>query len=241
MYWPLRSPSPPGASGARRSKLVLMLRSLPSRLPRLSACVAVGLAAALTACSAPGGGEIDDDAPTTAATDVTVDGADGADAAGAAGAAGAAEADGLPVEADPELPGGRENGTPCPYLDSEWVARTNGQKVTGQGTDERFATPACVFWSYGEAPQLQVSVRHMASPEEATAVVDRAAPIDSTNPAEEIPGWSGGRAGGQLVAEPWGALYAVAKGPTAVVVFSDQGQSVKAEAVAREVIANLGL
>ncbi|CAM4021871.1 DUF2020 domain-containing protein [Corynebacterium frankenforstense] len=167
-----------------------------------------------------------------------MDGADGADAAGAAGAA---EADGLPVEADPEVPGGRENGTPCPYLDSEWVARTNGQKVTGQGTDERFATPACVFWSYGEAPQLQVSVRHMASPEEATAVVDRAAPIDSTNPAEEIPGWSGGRAGGQLVAEPWGALYAVAKGPTAVVVFSDQGQSVKAEAVAREVIANLGL
>lgn len=238
MYWPLRSPSPPGASGARRSKLVLMLRSLPSRLPRLSACVAVGLAAALTACSAPGGGEIDDAAPTTAATDVTVDGADGADAAGSAGAA---EADGLPVEADPEVPGGRENGAPCPYLDSEWVARTNGQKVTGQGTDERFATPACVFWSYGENPQLQVSVRHMASPEEATAVVDRAAPIDSTNPAEEIPGWSGGRAGGQLVAEPWGALYAVAKGPTAVVVFSDQGQSVKAEAVAREVIANLGL
>lgn len=235
MYWPLRSPSPPAASGARRSKLVLMLRSLPRRLPRLSACVALGAVVALTACSAQGGQEIDDAAPTTAATDVAVGSEGGADAAGAAAP------DGLPVAADPEVPDGRDNGAARPYLDSEWVARTNGQKVTGQGIDERSTTPACVFWSYGEDPQLQVSVRHMASPEEATAVVDRAAPIEKTNPAEEIDGWSGGRTGGELVEAPWGALYAVTKGPTAVVVFSDQAQSVKAEAVAREVIANLGL
>ncbi|WP_448854372.1 DUF2020 domain-containing protein [Corynebacterium frankenforstense] len=211
-----------------------MLRSLPRRLPRLSACVALGAVAALTACATQEAREIDDAAPTTAATDVAVGAPDSADP-------GAAAPDGLPVAADPEVPGGRDNGAACPYLDAEWVARTNGQKVTGQGTDARFTTPACVFWSYGEDPQLQVSVRHMPSPEEATAVVNRAAPIERTNPAEEIDGWSGGRAGGELVEAPWGALYAVAKGPMAVVVFSDQAQSVKAEAVAREVIANLGL
>ena len=124
----------------------------------------------------------------------------------------------------------------CPYLDAQWVAEANGQRVTRVGVDDRFDTPACEFWSYGEQPQLTVLVRHMPTPEEAMAVVDWAAPVATTNPASQPAGWNGGRGGG---AE--GAVYSVAKGPVAVSVWSDQHESVKAQVVAEQVIATLGL
>ena len=143
---------------------------------------------------------------------------------------------GLPVDEMPTIPGGRESRTDCPYLDTQWVADTNGQRVTGVGIDERFDTPACVYWSYPEEPQLTVIVRHMDSVDAATAVVDWAAPIASTDPAEEPEGWSGGRFGGN-----GHALYAVQKGSTAVVVFSNQEQSIKPQLVAERVIDRLGL
>ncbi|OKY23110.1 two-component system sensor kinase protein [Corynebacterium diphtheriae bv. mitis] len=142
----------------------------------------------------------------------------------------------LPFDALPMPPQGREGFEECPYLDSQWVADTNGQRMTGQGVDTRFDTPACVFWSYPEAPQATVMVRHMPSEEEAIRVVDWAAPIDTTEPAEEPEGWSGGRAGHEE-----GAVYAVQKGPVAVVVWSNQQQSLKAELMAKEAIARLGL
>ena len=129
----------------------------------------------------------------------------------------------------------------CPYLDAEWVAQTNGQRVTGSGIDERFDTPACQFWSYPEEPQLTVVVRHMTSPEEAMSVVDWAAPIDATGPADKPAGWNGGRAGGGDVPGFPGAIYSVAKGSVAVSVWSNQQESIKAQAVAEQVIANLGL
>lgn len=131
----------------------------------------------------------------------------------------------------------------------EWNARTwtpsgcrkpNGQRVTGLGVDERFATPACVFWSYPEEPQLQVIVRESPDEQAAVRVVNWAAPIDTTEPAEEIPGWSGGRAGAGIGGHD-SARYAVAEGDHAVVVPSNQSQSRKTENIAREVIGNLGL
>lgn len=124
----------------------------------------------------------------------------------------------------------------CPYLDSAWVEQTNGQRVTRVGVDTRFDPPACVFWSYPEDPQLTVLVRHMPSEDEAIAVVDWAAPVATTDPAEEPAGWSGGRFGGD-----GRAGYAVQKSTTAVVVLSNQEQSLKAELVATEVINRLGL
>ncbi|OHO30341.1 hypothetical protein HMPREF2656_12305 [Corynebacterium sp. HMSC034B08] len=146
---------------------------------------------------------------------------------------------GLPVEALPET--ARDGWQECPYLDTEWVARTNGQRVTGVGTDPRFDTPACQFWSYPEEPQLTVIVRHMDSPEQAMAVVDWATPIDFTQPADQPEGWDGGRHGGGDVPNRIGAAYSVAKGNVAVTVFTNQDESVKAEAVATEAITNLGL
>lgn len=143
----------------------------------------------------------------------------------------------LPIDATPQKLGQGEQGQ-CPYLDGEWVQNTNGQRLTGVGVDERFDPPACIFWSYEDQPQVQVMVRTMRTNKDAVAVVDHAAPIDSTLKALEPQGWSGGRRGGN---ETSGALYAVWKDRTAVVVFTAQDQSLKAQTIAEETIKNLGL
>ncbi len=141
----------------------------------------------------------------------------------------------LPVDALPVIPAGKSEMVPCPYLDTQWVANTNGQRMIGQGIDARFNTPACVFWSFPDEPQATVIVRHMPTEQAAINVVDWAAPITTTEPVDEN-GWSGGRSG-----NPQGAVYAVQKGPVAVVVFSNQEQSLKAELIAKETIKNLNL
>lgn len=133
------------------------------------------------------------------------------------------------------MPEGKAGFVDCPYLDSQWVANTNGQRMIGQGIDTRFDTPACVFWSFPEEPQATVMIRHMPTIAAATAVVDWAAPIDTTEIVEEN-GWSGGRGNTDA-----GAVYAVQKDTVAVVVFSNQHQSVKAASIAQEAIKNLGL
>ncbi|MEJ5997812.1 DUF2020 domain-containing protein [Corynebacterium sp. H130] len=143
---------------------------------------------------------------------------------------------GLPFDALPEIPAGRNDLVPCPYLDTQWVADTNGQRVLGSGIDPRFDHPACVFWSYTEEPQLTVIVRTMGSEAEAEQVVNWAAPIDSTDPADDPEGWMGGRQG-----TPGRSLYSVYKNNIAVTVFTNQDQSLKAELVAKETIKNLGL
>lgn len=130
-------------------------------------------------------------------------------------------------------------------MDTNWVAETNGQRTTGVGIDTRLDTPACVFWSYAQTPpQLTVIVRDMPDEDSAAAVTDWAAPIDTTEPAEDPEGWSGGRAGAAMMPEGLptghnGALYAVSKDNKAVVVFTDQEQSIKAELIAKEVIATV--
>lgn len=128
----------------------------------------------------------------------------------------------------------------CPYLPTEWVADTNGQKVLGVGLDTRFDTPACVFWSYPDQPQLQVIVRHMAAKEDAIAAVNHYAPIEWTSPALKPQGWDGGR-GSWNNEEGVGSVYSVQKGPVAVTVLSNQEQTIKPATVAEEVIRNLQL
>ncbi|MCP1387493.1 DUF2020 domain-containing protein [Corynebacterium sp. TA-R-1] len=147
--------------------------------------------------------------------------------------------DGLEKEALPATD--RNAQDTCPYLDAEWVAQTNGQRVTGVGVDRRFDPPACQFWSYPPEPQLTVVVRRMPDPSAAMAVVDWATPIEFTAPADQPAGWHGGRHGGGEVPGRVGAAYSVAKGATAVTVFTNQDESVKAQLVAEQVIATLGL
>ena len=123
----------------------------------------------------------------------------------------------------------------CPYIGPGWLEETNGQRLTKQGIDTRFPTPACVFWSYQDDPQATVIVRDMPTVEDARAAVDWAAPIDATEPAS-FDGWEGGRG---VVNEH--AVYAVQKDTHAVLVWSNQQQTVKSEQIAKEAIANLGL
>lgn len=144
---------------------------------------------------------------------------------------------GAGVDTLPQVP--RESWEECPYLNTEWAADTNGQRVTGVGVDNTFDIPACVFWSYPEEPQLTVIVRSTTSSNEAMDIVDWAAPVDSTELAEKPDGWSGGRGSGGEGSTA--AVYAVAKNTTAVVVFTNQEQSLKAQLVAEQVINNLGL
>ena len=123
----------------------------------------------------------------------------------------------------------------CPYIGPGLLEETNGQRLTKQGIDTRFPTPACVFWSYQDDPQATVIVREMPTVEDARAAVDWAAPIDATEPAS-FDGWEGGRG---VVNEH--AVYAVQKDTHAVLVWSNQQQTVKSEQIAHEAIANLGL
>ena len=143
---------------------------------------------------------------------------------------------GLPVDAAPDIEATRGQQTPCPYLDGTWLENANGQRLTAVGVDERFDTPACVFWSFEDTPQVTVMIRHMNDDAAATAVVDWAAPIDTTDPADLPGGWMGGRAGTDS-----GSVYAVQNGNVAIVVRSTQQQSVKAETIAKEALKNLEL
>ncbi|WP_293771632.1 DUF2020 domain-containing protein [uncultured Corynebacterium sp.] len=190
-----------------------------SLLPLLAA------AALLVGCSSTDG----------ASSDATLADAAPSVASASPAAPQAAPDGGLPADTPAEV----SEWTECPYLDTQWVADTNGQRMTQLGIDTRFATPACVFWSYPEAPQATVIVRDMGSEDAAHAAVDWAAPIDSTEPvsAADTNGWEGGR--GVLSAEM--SVYAVAKGTKAVLVWTNQQQTLKAELIAQEAIKNLGL
>lgn len=198
-----------------------------SLLPRaISLVVAAGI---LTACTPQPEQEQLADVSTTSASP------DGS-------ASESVDASAVPVDTVPHVERGTNEA--CPYLDTQFVTDTNGQRMTDQGVDHSFDTPACAFYSYPEEPQAVVMVRHMGSFDEVMQVVDFAAPIDSTSPAEfstDTGDWSGGR--GPVTASPTGAgsVYAVGKDSTAVVVWSNQEQSVKAETLAHQVIANLGL
>ncbi|HEY7595776.1 MAG TPA: DUF2020 domain-containing protein [Actinophytocola sp.] len=123
---------------------------------------------------------------------------------------------------------------PCPYLDQTFVEDTNGQRI-GEIKTSAGDPPACFF--YRSDGNLQMTVRiYQGKADVAKAIVDQAAPIDTANPAELAGGWSGG-------AQPTddGAVYAVAKETEAVVVTTNQEQTIKAKVVAQEAISALGL
>lgn len=124
----------------------------------------------------------------------------------------------------------------CPYLPSRAAADLNGQLVATVRLDPAYDPPACFFLIGDGSVQLSVWVFRAASPEQASAAVNRAAPIASSDPAAVPPGWTGGRRGGRT-----GAVYAVAKGAAAVVVTTNQDQSIKAQLVAERVIGTLSL
>ena len=146
----------------------------------------------------------------------------------ASASAGAAAAD-LPPAPEPG------STAQCPYLKSDFVADSNGQHVSKVRVSADRPHPACFFYRPDGKIQLTVQV-YVGTGEVATGLVNRAAPIDSSNPANDPTGWKGGY-------EPTddGAVYAVAKGPNAVIVTTNQKQSIKARTVAKQAIAALKL
>jgi len=123
----------------------------------------------------------------------------------------------------------------CPYLDTDFAAETNGQQVSKVrlSADE---PPACFFYRGNGDEQLRVQVLAAADPAVAKALVDRVTPVATSDPASLDGGWEGGR---QPTAT--GAVFAVAKGGAAVVVVTNQKQTIKATVIAERVITTLGL
>ncbi|WP_199430660.1 DUF2020 domain-containing protein [Qaidamihabitans albus] len=134
----------------------------------------------------------------------------------------------------PAAPEPTEDG-PCPYLDDAFVSRSNGQQVSEVRTSADEPHPACFFYRPDGEVQLTVRV-YTGDPAVATGLVDEAAPVDSSNPTEQPPGWRGG-----YESSDDGAVYAVAKDGNAVIVTTNQQQSVKARTVATQAISTLGI
>ncbi|MCE6997057.1 DUF2020 domain-containing protein [Saccharothrix sp. S26] len=123
----------------------------------------------------------------------------------------------------------------CPYLDSSVVQEANGQLVRKVRLSADQPRPACFFYANATDVQLSVWV-FQGEAATAKAVVDRAAPVADSSPASAPAGWNGGS-----LTNDSGAVYAVSKGGTAVVVTSNQKQTIKARRIAETVVGNLGL
>ncbi|GAA2990403.1 DUF2020 domain-containing protein [Actinokineospora diospyrosa] len=124
---------------------------------------------------------------------------------------------------------------PCPYLESSVVADANGQHVTKVRTSADKPHPACFFYRPDGSVQLTARI-YTGDPATAKLLVDEAAPVATSNPASTPAGWTGGS-----LSTPKGAIYAVAKSGTAVVVSTNQEQTIKARRITEAVITNLGL
>ncbi|HJQ46072.1 MAG TPA: DUF2020 domain-containing protein [Amycolatopsis sp.] len=124
---------------------------------------------------------------------------------------------------------------PCPYLDTSFVADANGQHVSKVQTSADQPHPACFFYALNGKLQLTARV-YVGDAAVAKALVDKAAPVGTSSPATDPAGWQGG-----YQQTGTGAVYAVAKGGSAVVVTTNQQQTVKARTVAKQAIFALGL
>lgn len=127
---------------------------------------------------------------------------------------------------------------PCSYLPSTSVQDANGERVTAVRVSKTAAHqpyPACFFLTYHDAVQLRTWIV-VASPQTARATVDAVAPVASSDLAELPGGWSGGS---QPTAE--GAVFAVSRHGTAVVITTNQRQTIGARRIAQQVIDALGL
>lgn len=122
----------------------------------------------------------------------------------------------------------------CPYLATSFVAEANGQRVPKVKLSTDQPHPACFF--YANATEIQLTVRVYVGDERvAKLVVNEAAP-DGSQPASSPVGWTGG-----YISNETGVVYAVGKGDAAVVVTSNQKQSIKARRIADEAIKGLKL
>ena len=124
---------------------------------------------------------------------------------------------------------------PCRYLPAAAVEAVNGERVGAVQLSADQPHPACFFLRDDGTVQLRTWIV-VATPEVARATVDAAAPVATSDLAELPDGWSGGS---QPTAD--GAVFAVARQGTAVVVTPNQRQTFSARRITGQVIAALGL
>lgn len=118
------------------------------------------------------------------------------------------------------------------------VEAVNGQRVAAVRVSETGPErpyPACFFLTGNGAVQLRAWIV-VSTPAAAHAAVDAAAPVATSDVAELAGGWSGGS---QPTAE--GAVFAVARHGTAVVITTNQRQTIAARRIAEQVITTLKL
>jgi UPF0176 protein len=126
---------------------------------------------------------------------------------------------------------------PCPYLAAAAVQAANGERVVAvriSDTGPDRPEPACFFYAANGTVQLRTWII-ATTPQVARATVDAAAPVASSDLAELPGGWSGGS---QPTAD--GAVFAVSRQGSAVVVTTNQRQTIGARRIAEQVIAALG-
>lgn len=127
---------------------------------------------------------------------------------------------------------------PCRYLPAAAVQAANGERVVAvriSDTGPDRPQPACFFFAANGTVQLRTWIL-ATTPQVARATVDAAAPIASSDLAQLPGGWSGGS---QPTAD--GAVFAVSRQGTAVVITTNQRQTIGARRIAVQVIAALGL
>ena len=149
----------------------------------------------------------------------------------AAPAAGAASATAPPTTDEPAPVAGT-----CPYLSDDTVADINGQRTGVTTVIEVDPHPICTFTRSDGGWLATVRIVQADSPAAAAAAVDQHVPVESSNPADDPAGWTGGS-----MATGDGSVYAVAKGSVAVIAEANQPQSIKGRQLAVTAIANLGL
>ena len=142
-----------------------------------------------------------------------------------------------PSVAVPPAPQPAASAASCPYISTQDASDDNGQhvgsiKVSSKADGQPH--PTCFF--YRPDGHLQLTVRvYVGDPNVATAIVNQAAPIATSNPESSPAGWTGGS-----MSLSDGAVYAIAKGGTAIVVTSNQLQTIKCRLVAVQVVTGLG-
>lgn len=123
----------------------------------------------------------------------------------------------------------------CPYLENAFVAQANGQRVNKVKLSTDKPHPACFFYRSDGKIQLTAQV-YVGEQAAAKALVDQAAPVATSDPAKLSTGWTGGSQSTKT-----GAVFAVAKEGTAVIISTNQQQTIKAKRVAEQAIEALSL
>jgi UPF0176 protein len=147
---------------------------------------------------------------------------------------------GPPAKVPPVLAPAR-SVSECPYVSNDEVSDDNGQRVSSvkvSSSSDGQPHPVCYFYRPDGGWQMTVRV-YVGTPAVATAMVNQAAPVATSNPAVQPPGWNGGSA--SLGKGTVGAVYAVSKGGTAIVVTTNQLQTIKCRLVTAAVVTDLHL